>query len=64
MLWLRGTMDNALPLQCHVEGLGFDSRLVRLLSFFRSHFVLFCLFFEKKHIGSVLQHQFIRKSHI
>ena len=43
--WLRGAMDNALPL--HVEGLGFDSYRGRLSSFFRSRFVLFCFFFKK-----------------
>ena len=50
-----------MSLPFHVEGLGFDSWRVRLFLFFlRSHSVLFC-FFLKKHIGSVLQHQFIGK---
>ena len=53
--WLRGAMDNTLSL--HIEGLGFDSCWVRLFSFFLSRFVSFF----KKHIGSVLQHQFTRK---
>ena len=53
--WLRSAMDNALPL--HVEGLGFHFFRVRL--FFSLPFCF--LSFLKKHIGSVLQHQFIGK---
>ena len=52
-------MGNALPFQ--VEGLRFDSCRVRQLSLSRSLFVLFCFFLKNKHVGSVLQHQFIRK---
>ena len=45
-----------------VECLGFHSCPLRLFSFFRGRFALFCFFFKKKkHIGSLLQHQFIRK---
>ena len=52
-------MDIALSLQ--IEGVWFDSFRVRLFSFFVV--VLFCFvpLEKKKHIGSVLQHQFIRK---
>ena len=40
-----GAIVNTLPL--HVEDLGFDSCRLRLFSFFRKRFVLFCFFFEK-----------------
>ena len=44
----------------HVEGLGFHSCRLRFFSFFVV--VLLCFVsFLKKHIRSVLQHQFIRK---
>ena len=55
--WMSGAMDNSLSL--HIEGLGFDSCWVRLF-FSHSCFVLLCFFFFLN-IGSVLQHQFIRK---
>ena len=55
--WLRSAMDNALP--SHFEGPGFDFFRVRLFFFV---VFLFCFLSPlKKHIGSVLQHHFIRK---
>ena len=56
--WMSGAMENSLSL--HIEGLGFDSCWVRL--FFFLIVVLFCcVSFFFLNIGSVLQHQFIRK---
>ena len=55
--WMSGAMDNSLSL--HIEGLGFDSCWVRL--FFFIVVLFWCVSFLFLNIGSVLQHQFIRK---
>ena len=65
-IWLRSVMHNALLFihvdSLDVECLGFHSCPLRLFSFFLVVVLLcFVSFFQKKHIGSVLQHQFIRK---
>ena len=52
-------MDNALPL--HVQGLGLDSRQVRLFSFFFV-VVLFC-FVLKKAILFLCPFSFVRPTH-